>query len=151
MQRRFIHAALVASFGVFGTALAADINVHIGDPGYYGRLELGDSPKPVLISPTPVIIERERVVEQPTYVYVPAEQRSNWANYCSRYEACGRPVYFVEERWYNDVYVPHYKSTHELKKEAKQDLRDAKREAKDIKREAKQDYKDAKREAKDND
>ena len=138
---------LLGSLG--GAALAADVTVHIGDPGYAGRLELDGAPKPVLITPSPIIIEKERVVQEPTYVYVPAAQRNDWARYCGRYEACGRPVYFVEERWYNDVYVPHYKSKHELKKEAKQEYQDAKREAKDDKREAKREYQDAKREARD--
>src|SRR5688500_2014011 len=88
---------LLAGFG--GAALAADVTVNIGDPGYYGRLDLGDAPKPVLVTPSPIIIEKERVVQEPTYIYVPAVQRNDWAQYCGRYEACGRPVYFVEERW----------------------------------------------------
>jgi len=28
--------------------------------------------------------------------------------YCPKYNACGRPVYFVRDRWYNEVYVPQY-------------------------------------------
>ncbi len=154
----FLAASLLAgSLGVaFGSAaLAAGVTVQVGEPGYYGRLELGDAPKPVLISPNPIVIERQHVVEQPTYVFVPADQRNDWANYCARYEACGRPVYFVEERWYNDVYVPHYRSRHEIRKDAKEeyrdDKRDAKREYKDAKREAKRDYKDVKRESRDAD
>ena len=106
---------------------------------------------PALISPNPIIIEREHLVEQPTYVYVPADQRSDWARYCGKYDACSRPVYFVEERWYTDVYVPHYKSKHQIKREAKAEYKDekqdAKREYKDAKEQAKRDYKDAKEEA----
>ena len=26
------------------------------------------------------------------------------------YNACGQPVYFVQERWYNEVYVPRHRS-----------------------------------------
>jgi len=136
-------ASMAASMGVFfGGAAFADpvITVSVGEPGFYGRLDLGDAPKPVLVSPSPVIIEREHVVEEPTYVYVPAEQQHDWANYCARYDACSRPVYFVEDHWYNEVYVPAYKSKHQLKKEAKRDYKDAKREAK-------RDYKDDKRDA----
>ena len=74
---------------------------------------------------------------------MPAEQQRDWANYCGRYDACSRPVYFVEDHWYKDVYVPEYKSRHEIR----EDKRDAKREYKDAKRDAKRDYKDAKRDA----
>jgi hypothetical protein len=147
-------AASISVAAVLGSAAyAAGVTVQIGEPGYCGRLEIGDAPKPVLISPNAVVIERDRVVQEPTYVYVPTEQRSDWAKYCAQYDACARPVYFVEPRWYNDVYVPHYKSRHELKKDAKQEYkeekREAKREYKDEKREAKRDYQDAKREARD--
>lgn len=145
-------AVLATSLSVFGTAaLAADVVVKVGEPGYFGRIEVLDAPKPVLISTEPVIIQRERMINEPTYVYVPADQRTNWAANCSKYEACGRPVYFVEDRWYNDVYVPHYKSRHQMKSEAKAEFKDEKREAKrdykDAKEEAKRDYKDAKRDA----
>ena len=153
MKRSQIVAALATSFGIAvgSAAIAQDVTVKIGEPGYVGRVEIGDAPKPILISPNPIIIERERLVEQPTYVYVPAEQRKDWARYCGRYDACSRPVYFVEERWYTDVYVPHYKSKHQIKREAKAEYKDekqeAKREYKDAKEQAKRDYKDAKEEA----
>ena len=29
-----------------------------------------------------------------------------------RYNACGRPVYFVDDGWYNTVYVPRYRKQH---------------------------------------
>lgn len=141
-------AIVAASLGVVcgSAALAEGVSVRIGEPGFYGRLELGDAPKPVLVSPSPVIIEREHP-GTPAYVYVPAEQQRDWANNCSKYAACGRPVYFVEERWYNDVYVPHYRSKHEIRKEAKESLHDAKREAKEAKHDAKREYKEAKHDA----
>jgi uncharacterized protein YcfJ len=31
-----------------------------------------------------------------------------------QYNACGRPVYFVDDRWYNDVYVPHYRGGYRI-------------------------------------
>jgi hypothetical protein len=36
----------------------------------------------------------------------------NWRKHCRKYNACGRPVYFVQDNWYNDVYVPRYRETH---------------------------------------
>ena len=56
-----------------------------------------------------MIIERRQVVEEPYYVRVPPGHRKNWKRYCGQYGACGRPVYFVDNRWYNDVYVPQYR------------------------------------------
>lgn len=36
----------------------------------------------------------------------------NWRKHCRKYNACGRPVYFVQGNWYNEVYVPRYRETH---------------------------------------
>ncbi len=29
-----------------------------------------------------------------------------------KYDACGQPVYFVQESWYNNEYVPQYNKRH---------------------------------------
>jgi hypothetical protein len=166
MKRINMKSALIgASVGVaFCTAaFAADVTVSVGEPGYYGRVDVSDAAKPTLVSPRPVVVEREHVVEEPIYVYVPSDQQRDWARYCGKYSACDRPVYFVEERWYNDVYVPRYRSEHaarheerrelhESARDAKEDAREAKHDAKEAKheaREAKRDYKDARREERD--
>ena len=28
--------------------------------------------------------------------------RRHWRKHCARYDACGRPVYFVQEDWYRN-------------------------------------------------
>jgi hypothetical protein len=58
-----------------------------------------------------VIIQRVPVgvVRQPVYLHVPPGHAKNWSKHCYRYDACGRPVYFVQDRWYNEVYVPRYR------------------------------------------
>ncbi|MBK6974411.1 MAG: hypothetical protein IPH26_16180 [Sterolibacteriaceae bacterium] len=98
-------------------ALAADVGVSIsiGQPGFYGRIDIGDFPPPVVIYRQPVVIERVPVgvVRQPVYLHVPPGHARNWRKHCRRYNACGRPVYFVQDRWYNDVYVPAYRERHE--------------------------------------
>ena len=38
--------------------------------------------------------------------------RRTGASTAEHYGACGRPVYFVQENWYNDVYVPAYRERH---------------------------------------
>ncbi len=94
------------------TAFAADIgvSVNISQPGFYGRIDVGRVPGPVLIYPQPVIIEHRsvNVVRQPIYLRVPPGHERKWGKHCSRYNACGQPVYFVQDGWYRDVYEPRY-------------------------------------------
>ena len=68
------------------------VSINIGQPDFYGRLDVNDYPRPRVIYAQPVIIERHRVVEQPVYVRVPSNYRKDWRRYCGRYDACGRPV-----------------------------------------------------------
>jgi hypothetical protein len=97
---------------VAGPSMAeVGVSVTVGEPGFFGQIVLGDAPRPLLLAPRPIIIEPlpPRVVYEPLYLYVPVVESSNWARYCRRYRACGRPVYFIQERWYRNVYVPHYR------------------------------------------
>lgn len=83
-------------------SLAADVGVSItmSQPGVYGRIDIGRFPQPVLIQAQPVVIRAPRVAMQPVYLWVPAGHQKKWHKHCHRYNACGVPVYFVEERWY---------------------------------------------------
>lgn len=110
-SKYFVSLALVAS--TLGTAaFAADVgvSVNIAQPGFYGRIDIGRVPGPVLIYPQPVIIEQRtvNVVRQPIYLHVPPGHAKNWRKHCSHYQACGQPVYFVQDGWYRDVYEPRY-------------------------------------------
>ena len=96
-------------------AHAADVGVSasVGQPGFYGRIDIGDYSQPTLIYREPIVIQRPvGVVYEPLYLRLPPGQTKKWAHYCSNYNACGRPVYFVQDRWYNDVYVPRYHEHH---------------------------------------
>ena len=97
-------------------AFAADVgvSVSIGQPGFYGRIDIGNAPQPEFINPQPIVIQpvpRGRTF-QPIYLRVPPGHQKNWSKHCGEYNACGQPVYFVKDEWYNDKYVPHYKKTH---------------------------------------
>lgn len=87
------------------------VSVHIGEPGYYGRIDIGDYPRPRLIYAEPLIIERVRIRE-PIYLHVPPGHAKDWRKHCKHYDACARPVYFVDDRWYQDEYVPRYRERH---------------------------------------
>jgi len=112
-MKRFLFAALAAA--AISPALAADVgvSVSVGQPGFYGRIDIGNYPQPVLVYPQPVIIHQAGVESQPLYLHVPPGHARNWRKHCHRYNACGQPVYFVQDRWYNEVYVPRYREHHD--------------------------------------
>lgn len=95
-------------------AFAADfgVTVGVGDSGYYGRIEIGNYPPPVVVNTQPVIIAQQGVIVEPIYVRVPDEHRKHWAHHCGAYNACGRPVYFVQDHWYRNTYSPRYVREH---------------------------------------
>ena len=96
-----------------GPVIAGDIGVsiNIGEPGFYGQIEIGNFPQPQLIYSQPVVIQRapEFVSAPPIYLHVPPGHEKHWSKHCAEYNACGRPVYFVRDDWYNNVYVPRYR------------------------------------------
>ena len=113
-MKRFVFVAAMAA--VTAPALAADVgvSVQVGEPGFYGRIDIGNFPQPQLIYPEPALIQRVPVgvVREPIYLRVPPGHAKNWRKYCRKYNACGRPVYFVQDGWYNDEYVPEYRKKH---------------------------------------
>ncbi|HEX6362359.1 MAG TPA: hypothetical protein VFZ93_05360 [Albitalea sp.] len=101
-------AALPASAGT-----EVGVSVSVNQPGVYGRIDIGHVPTPpVVVYEQPVVIERTRVVQQPIYLHVPPGHSKNWRKHCRRYDACGRPVYFVQEQWYQTQYVPAARHRH---------------------------------------
>ena len=47
---------------------------------------------------------RVMVQQPPLYLYVPPGHAKDWGKHCYRYNACGRPVYFVQENWVRERY-----------------------------------------------
>lgn len=110
MQRYLLATLLVAAAPAMATEVGVSISV--GQPGFYGQIDIGNVPRPVLVYPQPVVIQPVRVVQpvQPIYLHVPPGHAKNWGKHCQKYDACSRPVYFVKDDWYNNVYVPHYQA-----------------------------------------
>ena len=102
-------ALLAATAGAHATDVGVSLTV--GQPGFYGRLDIGNFPQPVLMYPQPVTIHPGTSC-RPLYLHVPPGHAKDWAKHCRKYGACGHPVYFVDDRWYNDVYVPRYRELH---------------------------------------
>ena len=119
----FIATVLVA----VSPAIAADVGVSIslGQPGFYGRIDIGNAPQPQLIYSAPVVIERQvRYVGSPLYLRVPPGHAKNWSKHCRTYNACNQQVYFVRDDWYNDVYVPQYRERRDERRDDREYDRD---------------------------
>ena len=90
-------------------AMAADVNVGVSigfsQPGIYGRIDIGTYPQPQVILAQPVIIQRPSRVPPPVYLWVPPGHHKDWKKHCKHYNACGVPVYFVQDAWYQDQVV----------------------------------------------
>jgi hypothetical protein len=104
-------AAAVMLAAAAGSANAAELAISAGQAGLYGRIEIGDAPPPVLVYPEPILVVPPpvRVEQPPIYLHVPPEHLKHWQKYCRKYGACGEPAYFVDERWYSEVYQPYYR------------------------------------------
>jgi len=115
-MKRVLSAIALAAGTTAMPALAADVgvSVSIGQPGFYGHIDIGNVPPPPVVYAQPVIVQPVPVgvVYQPIYVHAPPGHVKNWAKHCGQYGACGRPVYFVQSSWYNEVYVPEYQKRH---------------------------------------
>lgn len=116
--RTAVAFALSATAAFSAQAADVGVSVQISQPGVYGRIDVGRLPVPQLVLPTPVIIvppRPPRVVvgvapppppPQPIYMWVPPGHQKNWGKHCQSYNACGVPVYFVQDGWYNEHVRP---------------------------------------------
>lgn len=92
---------------------SAQVSITVGQPGFYGRVDLGGMAPPPVIYREPLIVERPvRVVREPLYLRVPPGHAKNWRKHCGRYHACGRRVLFVRDDWYLNDYAPRYRAQH---------------------------------------
>jgi hypothetical protein len=113
MKAKILAASLLA---LSTTAFAADVamSVSVGQPGFYGRIDIGGYPQPQVIYAQPVLVQRPvRYVESaPIYLRVPPGHRKNWSRHCGYYHACGQRVLFVQDGWYTNDYAPRYRAGH---------------------------------------
>ena len=108
---------LAATSVLLLTALSAHavdsyVNATVGGvlrPGVYGRIEVGSAAPLPVMHPHPVIISQPVVVTpvQPVYLYVPPGHQKHWAKHCTRYNACGQHVYFVNMAKYQKHHGHH--------------------------------------------
>ncbi len=113
-MKHFLLILMMILFVVPAHAANVGVSVSVGQPGFYGRIDIGNAPPPELIYPQPVVIRPapDYVVGEPIYLHVPPGHEKHWDKNCRKYNACGRPVYFVRDKWYNNTYVPYYREHH---------------------------------------
>lgn len=112
-MKHFLLAVWLSATALPVIAADVGVSVSIGQPGFYGQIDIGNYPRPVYYNPRPVVIEHVVVVvDEPVYLRVPPGHRKHWAQHCYEYGACARPVYFVQDNWYNTVYVPQWREHH---------------------------------------
>lgn len=122
MQRIIIMTAVVAAtFTVPAFAADVGVSISIGQPGFYGQLNIGDFPAPQLIYRQPIAVERVPMDRPPVYLRVPPGHAKHWRKHCHEYNACGERVLFVQDRWYNREYVPRYQEQHRDRQEQHSD------------------------------
>jgi hypothetical protein len=111
-MKRILCAALMGACTIPAFAGDVGVSISIGQPGFYGQIDIGNVPRPQVIYQQPVVIQRapEFVAAEPIYLHVPPGHEKHWGKHCAQYNACGRPVYFVRDDWYNNEYVPRYRN-----------------------------------------
>jgi hypothetical protein len=116
MKTLFCALALLAGAPAFAQT---NVSVTIGQPGFYGRIDIGDFGPPPVIYAEPIIVQRPAVVipQRPIYLRVPPGHAKKWDKHCHRYNACAQPVMFVQDSWYQNEYAPrvHGKGKHKEK------------------------------------
>jgi hypothetical protein len=112
-MKRILIAAAIASGAVSFAAMAeVGVSVSIGQPGFYGRLDIGDYPQPRLIYREPRVIVMAPMERPPIYLRVPPGHARHWDKHCREYNACNERVYFVQDDWYSNEYAPRYRERH---------------------------------------
>jgi hypothetical protein len=109
MKRIILSVALALAAGTAGAQVG--VSIGINQPGFYGQINIGGIPQP-----PPVVYQQPVIIQpvpagppvEPIYLHVPPAYVHNWKAHCREYGACGRPVYFVQEEWFNKEFMPRY-------------------------------------------
>lgn len=95
-------AALVTGGASLAQARDVNVGVSIGgefQPGVYGQVNVNTMPAYSMMYPQPTVVVAQPVYAapvQPVYLYVPPAHIHHWSQHCGYYNACSRPVYFVQ-------------------------------------------------------
>lgn len=84
-------------------------------PGVYGRVELSNNSHPDVYYAEPVVIIKDSQAPRyrPVYLHVPPGHAKHWGKHCHKYNACGRPVYFIRSVEYAEYDGEHHHDRHD--------------------------------------
>lgn len=113
-MNKLFYVAALSAFAIPAFAGDLGVSISVGQPGFYGQIDIGNVARPPVVYAQPVVVARspEYVSAPPIYLHVPPGHEKHWSRHCAEYHACGRPVYFVRDDWYNREYVPRYQHEH---------------------------------------
>jgi hypothetical protein len=112
-MKKFLIAVVATSCVVPAFAADVGVSINVDQPGLYGQINIGNVAPPQVIYAQPVIVQRAPEYRGgPLYLHVPPGHEKHWNKHCAEYNACGRPVYFVREDWYNNEYAPRHGHGH---------------------------------------
>ncbi len=122
-MKRFLIAIGIAAASITTSAVAADIgaSISIGQPGFYGQLDIGGYPPPQVIYSQPRVVQPVLIDRTPIYLRVPQDHARHWRRHCAEYNACGERVFFVQDNWYNQQYAPRYQEQHRGRQDDRRD------------------------------
>jgi hypothetical protein len=123
MKRILFAAVTAAAFAVPAQAADVGVSVSVGQPGFYGQIDIGSFSQPPVLYRQPKVVEVLQVSRPPIYMRVPPGHARDWKKHCREYNACGERVYFVQDSWYSQEYVPRYQKEHGGKHGKKKDDR----------------------------
>lgn len=84
-------------------------------PGVYGQVQIGNSPRPPVVyeDPRVIVVDRRYERMEPIYLHVPPGHAKHWDKHCHEYNACSRRVYFVRSAEYEPNYRPREEERYE--------------------------------------
>lgn len=118
-----VSAVAIATANAPVRAADVAVSVSIGQPGFYGRIDIGGYPEPQVIYRQPRLVEVVPVDRPPIYLHVPPGHAKHWSKHCHEYNACGERVFFVHDNWYSHEYVPRYQEQHRERRNEHRDER----------------------------
>ena len=108
-MKNLLFAAALATASLTGTAAEVGMSLSVGQPGFYGQIDIGGYPPPPVIYRQPRVGYYVQPDRPPLYLRVPPGHAKNWSRYCGKYDACNEWVYFVKDNWYRNEYAPCYR------------------------------------------
>jgi hypothetical protein len=111
IMKRLLLTAIIAATPLLGVA-QVNFNFSIGDPNYNGQIFIDNGQQPDVLNETPITgyPGPYNPSIQPIYLNVPLYVYEDWSQYCRYYgpRMCYKPVYFVDNDWYQNFYIPWY-------------------------------------------